>query len=331
MRVSSLQRPVTESNARFGPRSLALLIGVTLLTGCAAEHGATASPDRASSTATFRSERPSLIDAPRVRRMAEPGWVEVEASVLASDEESPAAARRRALERARRAAVEYVAGVSVQSSVVTFDHVSDQGTAELLQALTTTQSDALVVDEKLLDSGVSMSGDGGYHVRVKLAARVLVHGQGDADFETEVRLNGTRFRPGERVALAVRVSQTARIYVLALSDDGAVVLLPNRHMPDTRFAADTWLEFPGQALTDRGVVLEASLASGRARSLEALIVVALRGRRRLDDVFPASGAAFHGAEGSEAMRLASEFLSPLLGVPASDWTFDQIVYTIERD
>ena len=30
------------------------------------------------------------------------------------------------------------------------------------------------------------------------------------------------------------------------------------------------------------------------------------------------------------MALASEFLSPLLGLPAEDWTFDQRVYSITR-
>ena len=31
------------------------------------------------------------------------------------------------------------------------------------------------------------------------------------------------------------------------------------------------------------------------------------------------------------MALASEFLSPLLSIPAEDWTFDQVVYSISRD
>lgn len=276
--------------------------------------------------------QPSLLDAPRVRRSKRSGWVEVEAAILAADDESPVAARRRALNRARQAAVEFVAGVSVRSSVVSLDHVSDTATSDLLQVLTATQAHALVVDEKLLDSRLSMSDRGDrYQVRVKLLARVLEHDRGAAGFETEVRLDASSYRPGDRVELAVRVSEPARIYVLAVSDTGATVLLPNRHMRDTRIAAEEWLEFPGVELSGRGVAMHASLPEGRMRSQEALIVVALRGRRRLENLFPAAGDAFRSASGSEAMALASEFLAPLLSIPASEWTFDQIVYSISED
>lgn len=281
--------------------------------------------------------RPSLLEAPRVRRLAKRGWVEVEAAILASDEESPVAARRRAIRRARAAAVEYVAGVSVRTSVVTLDHVSEGRHSDLLQALTATQANALVVDEELLDSQISLpsgaeTGTGrGYEVRVKLAARVLEHHAGDSGFETEVRLNGSQFRPGDRVELAVRVSEAARVYVLSVSDAGAVVLLPNRHRRDTRLEAETWTTFPGDELGRRGVSMQAALPEGRLASQEALIVVALRGRRRLENLFPASGELFRSAEGGAAMTLASDFLSPLLSIPASEWTFDQLVYSISAD
>ena len=98
----------------------------------------------ASIRAPIEKGMPSLLDAPRVRRLARRGWVEVEAVVLASDDESPAAARRRALERARQAAVEFVAGVAVRSSVLLMDHESRTGSSSLLQVLTTA-SDAVPI------------------------------------------------------------------------------------------------------------------------------------------------------------------------------------------
>ncbi len=277
-------------------------------------------------------ERVSILDAPRVRRLGRRGWVEVDAAVLASDEESPAAARRRAIRRARRAAVEYIAGVSVRSSLVSLDQVSQGATHELLQELVATRSEALIVDEKLLDARTLMSTRGAYRVRVKLAARVLEPKKSRrGDFETDVRLDRSSYRPGDRVTLSVRTSQPARLYVLGVSDAGAVVLLPNRHLTDTRVAADEWLVFPGDDLEGRGVSLVARLPEGRDRSQEALIVVALRGNRRLEAPRPAAGAAFVVAEGDDAFRVASEFLSPLLSIPAEDWTFAQQVYSISAD
>lgn len=272
-----------------------------------------------------------LVAAPRVRRVGRNGWVEIEAAVQASDEEAPARARRRAIDRARGAAVEHVAGVSVQSSVVTLDRTTGGDASDLLQALTATQARALIVDEKLLDHATEINVAGGYRVRVKLAARVLSRTPARAGFETEVRLNRGHFSEGDRVELAIRTSEAARLYVLSVSDAGAVVLLPNRHLEDTRVEAGEWLEFPGAELEGRGVALRAALPPDRARSEEALVVVALRGQGRLRGLFPAAGETYRSASPNDTMRLASEFLSPLLGLPAEDWTFDQVVYSISRD
>ena len=335
MRIGSGHR----GGARLAWLGTLIFAGVSILIGVA---GCTATTPRAVSpsgeleivrdAARVEQGGPRLVDAPRVRRASRPGWVEVEAAIMAGDDESPAAARRRALRRARQAAVEFVAGVSVRTSVLALDHVSDETTSDLLQVLTATQAHALVVDEQLLDSRLSMSDRGDrYEVRVKLLARVLEHDRSAAGFETEVRLDGSSYRPGDRVQLAVRVSEPARIYVLAVSDAGATVLLPNRHLRDTRIEAEEWLEFPGDELAGRGVAMHAALPEGRSRSQEALIVVALRGRRRLENLFPAAGDAFRSASGHEAMALASEFLAPLLSIPASEWTFDQIVYSISDD
>lgn len=314
------------------PRSGAFavtILGLALVSvvGCTAPSSV---PDARDARATGEAFAPSLIDAPRVREAGRRGWVEVDAEVLASDEESPSAARRRAIERARSAAVEWVAGVAVRTSVVTLDQVTGGRATDLIQALTATQARALIVDEKLLDHRLVLDPGGGFRVRVTLAARVLEHAAARAGFETEVRLDDHEYRDGERVELAVRTSEAARIYVLAVSDEGAVVLLPNRHMPDTRVEADRWLEFPGKALERRGVSLRAMLPPGRDEAREALIVVALRGGRRLENLFPASGETFRSADSGGAMALASEFLSPLLSLPAEDWTFDQRVYSITR-
>ncbi len=315
--------------ARIGRPIVSLLCAVALalpMLACVSS-----SPRDRDGGGEFASAEPDLVDAPRVRRVDRHGWVEVEAAVQASDDEAPAEARRRAIERARSAAVEHVAGVDVRSSVVTLDRTTGGDASDLLQALTTTRARALIVDEKLVEQATEMNVAGGYRVRVKLAARVLSRSAARSGFETEVRLNGSEFAEGERVELAIRTDVDARLYVLSVSDAGATVLLPNRHLEDTSVAAGEWLEFPGGALADRGVFLRAALPPGRDRSDEALVVVALRGKGRLGGVFPAAGETFRSASSDETMRLASEFLTPLLGVPAGDWTFDQVVYTITRD
>ncbi len=271
----------------------------------------------------------SQPNTPQVRRLDAPGWVEVATEVLASDDEAPARARERALRMARQAAVEFVAGVQVQSGLLSLEQVRGDEQTSLIQALTATRSDALVIDEELRDSRVRVLPGGGYRLSLTLRLRVLDHGRGsDERFRTEAELNRHHFREGEAVQLSVRVNQDARLYVVGVSDAGAVLLLPNRYLRDTRVEAGRRLQFPDHEMRERGVRLEARLPEGKSTSREALIVVALRGDRRLQDLFPAAGETFRMAEADAAPQLLNDVLAPLLEIPARDWTFDQLVYSI---
>lgn len=267
-------------------------------------------------------------DAPIVRPLAQPGWVEVVAQVVASDDEAPSEARARAMARARQAAVEHVAGVRVQSGLLSFEQVRDADASSLVQTLLATRADALVLEERLITSQrVQVSG--GYRLRVVLRAHVLDRrGATDPGFRTEIALGRNRFLEGEEVTLALRASRDARLYVLAITEDGAALLLPNGHLDDTRVPAGEWLHFPDEALHERGVRLIARLPEGRSEAREALVVVALRGDRTLGGMLPASGAAFRSVEASGAGQLLADLLSPLLDLPADEWTFDQVVYEV---
>lgn len=267
-------------------------------------------------------------DAPRVRRLEQPGWVEVLAQVVASDDEAPSSARGRALAEARRAAVEYVAGVRVKSGLLSFERLQDASSSSLVQALLATRADALILEEQLVSSQ-RLQLSGGYRVRVVLRAHVLDRSHGaDPDFRTEIQLGRTRFLDGEELALALRSSRGARLYVVSITEDGAALLLPNAHLPDTRVAAGEWLRFPNQELLERGVHLVARVPEGKSATSEALVVVALRGDRALDGLVPAKGSTFRAVEASGAGQLLADLLGPLLDLPADAWTFDQAVYEI---
>jgi hypothetical protein len=132
------------------------------------------------------------------------------------------------------------------------------------------------------------------------------------------------------VTLALRTSRAARLYVVALTEDGAALLLPNAHLPDTRVAAGEWLHFPDAELHERGVRLVARVPDGAQLAAEALLVVALRGDRTLGGLVPASGSAFRTAQGDAAGQLLADVLGPLLELPADAWSFDQTVYQVLR-
>jgi hypothetical protein len=264
-----------------------------------------------------------------VRKLDRKGGVEVTAQVVASDNEAPAHARSRAMGLARQAAVEFVAGVRIKTSSLSFDEVRGSDAASLMQVLTSVRADALMVEEKLVDSRIEPIEGGGYRVEVVLRGRVLDRtGSANSDFEAEVVLSDTTLVHGEDLELKLRASRDARIYVIGVSDDGAAVLLPNAHMPDTRVKAGRWLAFPDDDLKSRGIRLTAQVPPGVTKSREALLVIALRGARKLEGFRPQSGQSFHTVEAQGTGRLLADLLAPLLEIPSDDWSFDQVVYEV---
>lgn len=269
-------------------------------------------------------------EAPQVRKLDAKGGVEVRAAVVASDDEAPSHARSRALGLARQAAVEFVGGVKVKTGSLTFAQVRESHSSELLQVLTSVRADALMVEEQLVSSRTIPLDHGAYRLEIVLRGRVLDRTRGgDSGFETELVLPETNFAAGDEVKLSVRASEDARIYVIGITDDGATVLLPNSYHKDTRVRANHWLDFPSEALLDRGVRLIAAVPPGKRRVREALLVVALKGRRTLDSVKPRRGERFRQVHANESGALVADLLEPLLDIPSSDWTFDQVVYEVE--
>ena len=158
----------------------------------------------------------------------------------------------------------------------------------------------MMVEEKLLRSRTVPMDNGGYRLEIVTRGHVLDRSDsGDSGFETEVRLPSTNLIEGEEVKLSVRANKDARIYVIGITDDGATVLLPNSFHPDTRVCAGRWLEFPDETLYKRGVRLIAEVPDGKRSSREALLVVALKGRRTLESIKPRRGETFRQVEADD--------------------------------
>jgi hypothetical protein len=296
-----------------------------LLFACASGDAAAPAPDAAQLAPAAGAGQL----APAVRKLHRKGWVEVTAEIVAPESESPAAARERALAEARRAAVESVAGIRIRSSLISWEGVRGADASSLVQSLTASRADALVLDEQLVGAQMIPVSAGGYRMRVVLRARVLDRSKtSDPGFQIQVELDRERFLHGEDVALSVRASRDARIYVLGITEGGAAVLLPNRWLPDTRAGAGEWIRFPDAGLRDRGVRLVAEVPAGKRSATEALVVVALRGDHRLDNLMPLAGKSFRDSDAQGAGGLLADLLTPLADLPPERWAFDQLVYEV---
>ena len=292
--------------------------------GCGGAKGP-ATPD----TAQAELRRSAELAVPQVRRLSKPGWVEVAVQVVAADSEAPSDARARSMALARQAAVEFVAGVQVRSGQISYQQLRGSDASSLVQTLTASRADALVLDEQIVSSRMTPLDEGGYRVATVMRARVLDRdGASDRGFRVQLDLGRERFLEGEEVSLKVRSTRDARFYVLGITAEGAAVLLPNRHLPDTRGGAGEWLHFPDSDLRERGVRLTAQVPEGEKSATEALVVVALRGGRTLDGLLPAGGRIFRASDSQGAGQLLAEMLSPLMELPADEWSFDQVVYEV---
>lgn len=323
---------MTASNSSLVPsalRSISRLLAAGLLAaaiGCASD-----SPRDATAPAEPSAQitAGSGFGAPVVRKLARRGWVEVSAQVVASESEAPTDARDRALSLARRAAIESVAGIRVRSSFMSFEGLRGASASSLVQTLTASRADALVLDEELVSSKMKPMPTGGYRLEIVMRARVLDRSSAkDPGFQVQVELDRDRFLEGEEVSLSVRSSRDSRIYVLGITEDGAAMLLPNRWLRDTQASAGEWIRFPNADLRERGVKLIAQVPEGKKTATEALIAVALRGNRTLDGLMPARGQAFRDEDSAGAAKLLAELLAPLSELPPDSWAFDQVVYEV---
>jgi len=315
--------------ARSLPIALLALWMAFASAGCAGSGGA-GEPGATTPSGTQQEvQRGARLAVPQVRRLSKRGWVEVAAQVVAADSEAPVEARARALGVARQAAVEFVAGVRVRSGQISYQRLRGSNASSLVQTLTASRADALVMDEQLVSSRMLPLDEGGYRVSIVMRARVLDRGDAsDRGFEAQVDLGREHFLEGQEVSLKVRSTRDARFYVLGITAEGASLLLPNRYVSDTRVPAGEWLRFPDQELRERGVRLIAQVPEGEESATEALVVVALREGRTLDGLVPARGQAFRASDSQGAGQLLAELLSPLLELPADEWSFDQVVYEV---
>lgn len=318
--------PARTLRAQLAPVLFAMVLGAA---GCAAPQGSSGAPAANGGRFELGSSPSSLAGAPQVRRLRKPGWVEVVSQVIASDDEAPSHARARALDQARIAAIEHVAGVRVKSGVLSFEQVRGQDASSLVQVLSSVRADALVVEERLIDTRTfDLPGDG-YRVRIVMQANILDRSSApDSGFVTELKLTRERFLHGEEVQLAVRASHEARIYVIGITEEGAAIILPNGYLPDTHVEAGEWIRFPGAELQELGVRLIATVPDGKRSAKEALFVVALRGDRRLHGLSPSRGKRFRAVEAQGAGKLLDDLLSPLADLPLEAWTFDQVAYEV---
>lgn len=190
---------------------------------------------------------------------------------------TPDEARRLALDRARRAALEEVAGVDVRSSTVIYN-------ADLINDMVMTGTGGLIVGQEILlnecgeDSGRLIC-----TVRIRATVSVMDRSK-EASFhiKANVQQPGARsgndvvlFKDGDEVQVKVRLDNNGYISIFGVDQTGSVSqLFPNKYAKESLVEGGTDFIFPDEAQREAGLRLRARTLEGKRKSNESMMIIA---------------------------------------------------------
>lgn len=200
----------------------------------------------------------------------EPRVVEKTVDVYMKDDESKADFRLRAINEARREAVEEANGVSVRSQTIV---ENSQLVTDFVRAV----ADGVLIRSEILEENwIVVGNEIGRRVRLRgwvMPPRTV---RPDPNFNVKLSLDRKVLVPGDHLHLTIRSSQDAYIHVFYVGADGKLkVLLPSSVHPVKFIRANTDLQFPSPD-EERSFQLTASLDANRLESTERMMVVATK-------------------------------------------------------
>ena len=188
-----------------------------------------------------------------------------------------------ALQRARAAAIEQAAGVSVSSSTLVTNYVV---AADFIK----TYARGFIVSEKATwllgqyqkDSSTAPIPE----YRVRITADVYVPKKKSISLGLKAKLNSAVFRNGEKAKISVKVGRDAGLALFnIMADDRVSLIFPNIHEQNNVITAGKDFLFPSR---DAKIELEMRTLPDHQKDAEAFFVVAWDRSRaiRIMDMFP---------------------------------------------
>lgn len=175
-----------------------------------------------------------------------------------------------ALQRARAAAIEQAAGVSVTSSTLVTNFAV---AADFIK----TYARGFIVREKVTwlplgqyqkDASVAPIPE----YRVRITADVYVPRKTKASVGLKAKLNNTVFRSGEKATFSLRATKSAKLAVFnIMADDRVAMIFPNIHESDNLIPPGREMTFPAK---DAKIELEVQTLPGHQRDAEAYLLIA---------------------------------------------------------
>lgn len=200
-------------------------------------------------------------------------WIEVRGEADLASYALPAAAQK-ALENARRAAVEQVCGVNLQTSSLTQEFI-------LKGDMVSAASYGKVVKEEILEwktLTVQKEAADIPSIILQVRMKALVEreaGQSDPAFKVKLDLNRSIYQSGEEMIIKARATQDCYLTVLNVtSQNEVIVLFPNKIHSNNFIKAGEDFVFPSGKDNALGIHLNVSVPPGEKECSEIIWVIA---------------------------------------------------------
>ncbi len=189
----------------------------------------------------------------------------IEQRVLLQEQLYPAAAKRRAREEAMAEAVRRVAGVRVQSSVVSTTTEDDTGVGGRYRSIVQLDAagratDAHIVSESWETTYAPGIGEQLYYRAMFSITVQRDTGEPDPGFAVDVSLpradyiaHSTDPRRNEELVATVQVTMPSLVYAFSIVDDSVFALVPNEFLRPIDAVAGTTFELPDATWRARGL------------------------------------------------------------------------------
>lgn len=206
-------------------------------------------------------------------------WVKATGEATLLESKTVRDVKKEALSNARRAAVEHVVGVNIQSNKLLRDTDTDSDFIDLISSWSSGQvldeviegwqTEQVRVKELALPLTI---------YRVHINAEVAVQ-EGDADpnFKLKADLNREVFKDGDPVKVTIAVSKDCYVNVFVITEQSEVYqIFPNSYSKNNFMEAGKTMVFPAASDIKNGVDLRAVLLPEHKKAKEAVKVIATR-------------------------------------------------------
>jgi hypothetical protein len=164
-------------------------------------------------------------------------WYRGEATVVGSENESPAQVRERAMQQARVNVLQQ-AGIILRSTQVRVQGELDEQVVDIYGAFAQSDARGIIVDERNLkatSSFVDVNGLQLPQIKVSLEGQIqLPVGEPDNTFEVELLTNKTVYVEGEDLELSIHSSQDGYMSLFRIKNDSCFILYPHPLLPKTK-------------------------------------------------------------------------------------------------